>query len=70
MTNTYKEYIKTGAIGLEVGLSIIAGGGLGYVAERYVDISPWGLIIGAGFGMATAARTLYRFSRQYLKDNP
>ncbi|MEI6805024.1 MAG: AtpZ/AtpI family protein [Myxococcaceae bacterium] len=70
MTDYYREYIKAGAIGLEVGLSIIVGAGLGYFAERYFDISPWGLLLGAGFGMATAGRTLYRFSKRYLKDNP
>jgi F0F1-type ATP synthase assembly protein I len=70
MTDFYREYIKAGAIGLEVGLSIIVGGGMGYIAERYFDISPWGLIIGAVFGMVAAGRTLYRFSKKYLKDNP
>lgn len=70
MTDFYREYIKAGAIGLEVGLSIIVGGGMGYIAERYFDISPWGLIIGSAFGMIAAGRTLYRFSKRYLKENP
>ncbi len=70
MTDFYREYLKAGAIGLEVGLSIIVGGGFGYLAERYFDISPWGLIIGTVFGMAAAGRTLYRFSKKYLRENP
>lgn len=70
LTNFYRDYLKAGAIGLEVGLSILVGGALGYGVERYFDVSPWGLIIGAGFGMAAAARTLYRFSKRYLKENP
>ncbi|MEI6791571.1 MAG: AtpZ/AtpI family protein [Myxococcaceae bacterium] len=70
MNDFYRDYLKTSVLGLEIGLSILVGGGLGYLTERYFDISPWGLIIGAGFGVATAGRTLYRFSKRYLKENP
>ena len=70
MNNFYREYLKAGAIGLEVGLSIIVGAGLGYLIERYFNIAPWGLLAGAGFGIAAAGRTLYRFSKRYLRDNP
>jgi F0F1-type ATP synthase assembly protein I len=70
MTDFYREYLKTGAIGLEVGLSIVVGGAMGYAVEHYFDITPWGLIIGAGFGTAAAARTLYRFAKRYQKENP
>ena len=65
----YRQYLKTGAIGLEVGLSILVGGGLGYLAEDYWDISPWGLIIGVALGAAAAGRTLYRFAQKYLKEH-
>ena len=68
MNDFYKDYLKTSTLGLEIGLSILVGGGLGYVAERYFDISPWGLIIGAGLGILTAVRTMYRFSKRYLND--
>lgn len=70
MSDFYRDYLKAGAIGLEVGLSILVGGGMGYVVERYFDITPWGLVVGAVFGMAAAGRTLYRFSKRYLKENP
>ena len=70
MTDFYREYLKAGAIGLEVGLSIIVGAGLGYLIERYFNIAPWGLLAGTGFGMAAAGRALYRFSKRYLKENP
>lgn len=69
MTDFYREYIKTGAVGLEVALSIFVGGGLGYGVERYVDISPWGLIVGTILGVAAAGKTLYSFAKHYLKEN-
>ncbi|MES2503570.1 MAG: AtpZ/AtpI family protein [Myxococcota bacterium] len=70
MSDFYRSYIKASVIGLEIGLCVIVGGALGYVAERYFDISPWGLITGACLGIAAAGRTLYRFSKDYLKENP
>ncbi len=70
MNDFYKDYLKASTLGLEVGLSIIAGGALGYITELYFKISPWGLIIGVCFGLAAAIRTLYRFSKKYLKENP
>lgn len=70
MTDFYREYLKTSALGLEIGLSIVVGAGFGYLSERYFDIAPWGIIIGAAFGISAAGRTLYRFSKKYLKENP
>ena len=70
MTDFYREYIKTGAIGLEVGLSILVGGGLGYLAEReWGVLSPWGLVIGTAFGSAAAGRSLYKFAKKYLRES-
>lgn len=69
MTNFYREYLKTSVVGLEVGLCVIIGGGLGYLVERYFDMSPWGLIMGVSLGIGAAARTLYHFSKKYLKEN-
>ena len=69
MNDFYKEYLKASTLGLEVGFSLIAGGVLGYIAELYVKITPWGLIIGICLGIAAAAKTLYRFSKKYLKEN-
>jgi F0F1-type ATP synthase assembly protein I len=68
-TETYKSYIKTSTAGLEVGLSIIVGAAAGYFADRYFDTRPYGLLAGFGVGVLAAARRLYTFARDYLKED-
>ena len=65
----YKEYIHTSAVGLEVGLSIVAGIAIGYLIERYWHIAPWGIVGGFILGSAAACRRLYLFSKKYLKEH-
>lgn len=65
----YKEYIKTSAAGLEVGLSIVVGVLGGYYFDRYFETAPYGLIIGLVIGVAAAAKRLYKVTKKYLKEN-
>ncbi|MBN4077447.1 AtpZ/AtpI family protein [Sulfobacillus acidophilus] len=65
----YKTYIKTSAVGLEIGISIIVAIVVGFLADDFFDTSPWGLIFGFIVGATAAAKRLYTFSKQYLKDN-
>ncbi len=65
----YRVFIRTSAIGLEVGLSIVVGFFLGHTVDRYAGTKPWGSIIGFVFGVLAAGKTLYTFSKKYLKDN-
>jgi len=65
---TYRVYIRTSAVGLEVVLSIVVGVGLGWLAERYFPITPWGLVAGFIFGTLAAGRRLYIFVKKYLKS--
>ena len=65
----YKTYIRTSAVGLEVGLSVIVGVVGGYFADKYFGSSPYGLFLGFIIGAIAAGRRLYTFSKQYLKEN-
>lgn len=69
ISEVYKTYIKTSAAGLEVGLSVMVAAGAGYLFDGYFDTQPWGLIFGFIVGVLTAARRLYAFTKEYLKDN-
>jgi F0F1-type ATP synthase assembly protein I len=65
----YKTYIKTSAVGLEVGLSIAVAALLGYFADKYFESSPWGMIIGVVIGSIAAGKRLWMFSKSYLEKN-
>ncbi len=67
--NIYKEYVKASVIGLEVGLSLIAGIVGGFFFDRHFGVEPWGIIIGAILGVGLAGKCLYRFSKTYLKEH-
>lgn len=69
ISETYKSYIKTSAAGLEVGLSVIVGAVGGYFFDSYVGTKPYGLLVGFVIGVLAAARKLYSFSRDYLKED-
>ena len=68
-TELYKSYIKTSAIGLEVGLSIVVGAAGGYLADKYLGTRPWGLIFGFIVGVLAAAKRLFGFAKKYVKEN-
>ena len=62
----YRSYIKTSAVGLEFGLAIVIGTGLGYAVDRYFATSPYGVIVGAIVGSIAAAKRIWLFSKRYL----
>lgn len=67
-SDAYKTYIKTSAVGLEFGLSIVVGALGGYFADRYLHSSPWGLIIGVVIGSVAGVKRLLVFTKSYLKN--
>ncbi len=62
----YRTYLRTSAVGLEFGLSIVVGALLGYFADKYFDSAPWGLLIGVIIGSIAAGKRLYIFAKKYL----
>jgi F0F1-type ATP synthase assembly protein I len=67
--NVYKEYVRASVIGLEVGLSLITGIVGGFFFDRHFKSDPWGIIVGAILGVGAAGKSLYRFSKAYLKEH-
>lgn len=61
----------TGAMGLGFRIAIelvvctAVGGGLGYGADIGLDIAPWGMVVGIGFGFAAGVTTIIRVVKGY-----
>ena len=56
-------------IGLQLAVAVLAGLGLGYLADRAVHTSPWfllaGLILGVVVGGSSVVRTVRKELRRY-----
>lgn len=64
----YRGMLQTHVSGMEVGLSVVVGALLGYWVDHSWDTSPWGTLVGLGFGVAAGGRVLYRISKKSLAD--
>lgn len=69
VSELYKTYIKTSAVGLEFGLSIGLCMLIGYWIDKKFSMYPWGLIIGVIIGFTAGVKRLWVFSKSYLKKN-
>jgi len=63
MDEDLKKTIKTlgfvSTVGLSMGIAIALGALIGYYLDKWLDTSPWFLLIFLGFGIAAAFRNLY-----------
>jgi F0F1-type ATP synthase assembly protein I len=65
----YRIYIKTSAVGLEVGLSIGIGAVLGYLLDQKFKTSPYCLLVGVVVGAIAAIKRLWQFTKNYTSKN-
>lgn len=56
----WKEGGNFATVGLEIVLSVIVGFLAGQWLDRRFDTAPWLTVVGTGYGVATAARFVYR----------
>lgn len=59
---------KSFQIGVELVAGIALGAFLGLSADRWLDISPFGLLTGFAVGMAAAWRNIMRFAQRAERD--
>jgi ATP synthase protein I len=63
MDEDLKKTIKTlgfvSTVGLSMGIAIALGALIGYYMDKWLDTSPWLLLIFVGFGIAAAFKNLY-----------
>lgn len=50
---------RTASVGLEMGVSVAIGAGIGYWLDKTYGWSPWGVLAGTFFGVAAAAKALW-----------
>ncbi|MAQ94019.1 hypothetical protein B1759_03995 [Rubrivirga sp. SAORIC476] len=51
-------------MGLQIGVSMVFFVGLGLLADRWLDSSPWGVIVGAALGMVGIMYLVLRMARE------
>lgn len=63
MDEDLKKTIKTlgflSTVGLSMGFAIALGALIGYYLDKWLNTSPWFLLVFLGFGIAAAFRNLY-----------
>jgi len=64
-----KQFASYSTLGLEMGLSVAAGVGIGYYLDKWLKTEPWFLIIFIMFGAAAGFRRLYRVAKRLQKED-
>ncbi len=63
------KYMKYSVIGIEMAASVVVGGLIGYWLDTKLGTDPWMFIIWLICGLFAGFRSLYRISKQYLKES-
>ena len=73
LTNDKKEVVRSflsySSLGLEMGLSVAIGIGIGYFLDSYFKTSPYLTITFMFFGIAAAFKTIYVLLRKIEREN-
>lgn len=64
-----KQFASYSTLGLEMGLSVALGVGIGYYLDKWLNTEPWFLIIFIMFGVAAGFRSLYRAVKRLQKED-
>ena len=51
-------------MGTELLATLMVGGGLGWVADSYFLIGPWGMVVGLILGLIAGVRNAYRSAQR------
>ena len=68
MKQDWKGMGRYGTVGLEVVLSVLVGFLGGWWLDQKLGTNPWLTLIGFAYGVAAAARALYRAARRAAKE--
>lgn len=70
--SAFFEAARVSSVGLEMGVSILAGWGLGYYLDSQLGTDPWLMLVGLLFGVAAGfnglLQTAKRVNRQQRLD--
>lgn len=65
----YRQYMKTSVSGLEIGLSVAFGAGLGFWADTAWGTKPWGTLIGLVIGIAHSVKLIVMMSKKAMMES-
>jgi len=64
-----RQIASYSTLGLEMGLSVAVGAGIGYYLDKWLKTEPWLLIIFLLFGVVAGFRSLYRVLKRLQKED-
>lgn len=62
------KYMKYSLVGIELALSIIVGGAIGYGLDYWLGTNPWMTIFWLICGIIAGFRSLYRTSKNIMSE--
>jgi ATP synthase protein I len=65
----FRQIASYSTLGLEMGLSVAVGAGIGYYLDKWLKTEPWLLIIFLVFGVVAGFRSLYRALKRLQKED-
>jgi len=64
-----RQIASYSTLGLEMGLSVAVGAGIGYYLDKWLKTEPWLLIIFLVFGVIAGFRSLYRALKRLQQED-
>ena len=64
-----KSLLSYSSLGIEMGLCVAIGIGMGYYLDRYFETSPYLTIIFMIFGIIASMKTIYTLMKKLEKEN-
>ena len=65
----FRQIASYSTLGLEMGLSVAVGAGIGYYLDKWLKTEPWLLIIFLVFGVIAGFRSLYRALKRLQQED-
>jgi ATP synthase protein I len=60
----WAQYLSYGAIGIEMGASLVVGMGIGWFLDKWLGTRPWCLVVFTAFGIVAGFRNVIRAARK------
>jgi ATP synthase protein I len=65
----FRQIASYSTLGLEMGLSVAVGAGIGYYLDKWLKTEPWFLIIFLVVGVIAGFRSLYRALKRLQQED-
>jgi ATP synthase protein I len=65
----FKSLLSYSSLGIEMGLCVAIGIGIGYYLDKYFTTAPYLTIIFMFFGIIAAMKTIYKLMKKLEKEN-